>query len=169
MTDRAWIKKLLKLNPCSEAVEYARSYETLDAAWQDCARGDWMLWLIGKRDTGETSRKRLVLAACACARTALQYIPDGENRPLIAIETAEKWARGEEGVTLDQVRIAANAANAGYAAYAAGYAAYAAYAAGYAAYAAGYAAYAADAAYKAARKACADIVRKHYPKAPEGA
>jgi hypothetical protein len=125
-----------------------------------------MLWFAAKN----ADRKIVILAACACARTALKYVPEGEARPRIAIETAEAWARGE--ATLGQVSAAAHAAHAAYAAYAAdaaayaaAYAAYAADAAAYAAYAAdaaAYAAYAADAAH-AALKGMADIVRKIIP------
>jgi len=94
------------------------------------------------------SRQRLVLASCACARTVLHLVPEGEHRPRIAIETAERWTRGE--ATLEEVQLAAaNAANAAYAVDAAAnayYAANAAYAAAYAANAAAYVAYVADVA-----------------------
>jgi hypothetical protein len=109
-------------------------------------------------------------------------VPNGDDRPRKAIETAEAWAHGQEGVTLDMVRAAADAA-AAYAARAADAAAdaaayaYAARAAARAAAAAAYAyaAYAADAAARAAAAAyaknktlakCANIVRKYYPKPP---
>ena len=84
------------------------------------------------------SRQRLVLASCACARTVLHLVPEGEHRPQIAIETAERWTRGE--ATLEEVQLAANAANA-------------ADAAAYAANAANAAANAANAAYAAANAA----------------
>ncbi len=85
--------------------------------------------------------------ACACAREALRFVQAGEERPLLAIETTERWIAGL--ATLDDVQRAQDGAwkawrgcAAYYAAYA--YAAYAAYAAAaYAAYAAAaYAAYA---------------------------
>jgi hypothetical protein len=144
----------------------ARGYDSLDAAWSACDRGDWMLWLLGRVSGAPESedRKRLVLCACACARTALPFVRSGEERPLRCIETAERWARGE--ATIGEVREArrAAAAAAAAAAYAAD-AADAADAAAYAAAAAAAAAYAADARSKAL-KACADIVRAHYPQAP---
>jgi hypothetical protein len=143
-----------------------------------------MLWLAG-RCAGEPMsdlRRSLTLAACECARLTLPHVRSGEDRPLRAIELAERWARGE-AVLRDELRDAAAAADAYADAYAAAYAAYAAYAAAtaataaYAAYAAATAtaaATAADAAsatYTAARKEtlrkCADILRKHYPKPPE--
>lgn len=150
---------------CSDAVAWAREQATAESAWRNCQHGDWMLWLVGQ-SSGEPesdSRKKLVLSACECARLALPYVRSGEKRPLIAIETAEKWARGEDGVTIEEVRTAADgaytAADGAYtAAYAASTAAYAAYAAAYAAHAA--------AKTKALAK-CADIVRKHYPEPPK--
>ena len=53
-----------------------------------------------------------VLCACACARTALRHVPAGDLRPLRAIETAERWARGE--ATQDDLAEARRAAYAAY-------------------------------------------------------
>ena len=124
---------------------------TAEKAWRECPRGDWLLWIAAK---GGVDRKKLVLAACACARLSLKYVPKGEKRPLKAIETAEAWCDGK--ATLAQVRAAAAAAADAAAAAAAADAAAAAAAAAYA-YAAAYAAYAAadDAAYAAAAAAAA--------------
>ena len=154
-----WSEELPK-EACTEALLWAREQSTMEAAWAACDRGDWMLWLAGKWCGDETQRKRLVLAACECARLALPYVKDGETHSLKAIETAEQWARGADGVSLADVR---RAADAGYAAADAAAAdAYAADAA--AAYAAAYAAadaadaadaYAANAA-NAANAAAAD-------------
>ncbi len=145
--------KLRDMNACPEAVEWVvrRGIKT---AWRDCERGDWMLWLAGRLDI---DRKLLVLAACDCAETALQYVPEGEDRPAKAIQTARNWCNGT--ASLQEVQVAAYAAYAADAADAAAYAANASYAA--------YAADAADAAYAAAyaaaRKGCADLVRKRIP------
>jgi hypothetical protein len=153
---------LKKLNACSEAIEFGSKFPTLQAAWDKCKRGDWMLWYAGKK-SGEpesAKRKKLVLAACACARLALPYTKD--PCVLACIETAEKWAGGK--ATIGELWLARNAV-------------YAADAAAYAVYAADAATYAADAAYAAAANAyadarrkllkqCADIMRKHYPKVP---
>ena len=161
------INRLKKLNACSEAIEYLRKFKSLDEAWRKCERGDWMLWYAGRlaKSPRSKSRKLLVLTACKCARLALKYIPKEEKRPLKAIQTAEKWARGE-AVSLQDVRDAAADADAAYAA--AAYDADAAYAADVA-YAA-YAAYAADVAHAAREKVlkkCAYIVRKNYPNPPK--
>jgi hypothetical protein len=139
------IEILSKYDACAEAIAWAQTQPDASTAWAACERGDWLLWLAAKV---HLDRKLLVRAACACARQALQYIPDGEERPRLAIETAEAWARGE--ATIEELRKAADAAaSATHAADAthdaAAYAAYAADAA-WAADAAAYAAYAADAA-----------------------
>lgn len=149
-----WIDGLTALRACNEAVIWARGYDSLDAAWAACERGDWMLWLLGRlSDEPESdARKKLVLCACACARTALPFVRAREERPLRCIKTAEKWARGE--ATIDEVREARRAAYAAAAAYADADAA------------AAYAAAAAAAARYQSLKACADIVRAHYPQAP---
>jgi len=175
------IDKLNKLKACSEAVKWAKEMKNGQSAWDNCERGDWMLWLVGKMSGKPESvkRKKLVLCVCECARLALVHVPKGELRPLKAIETAEAWAKGD--ATIEDLRKARRAAivYADAAAYA-GAAAAAAVADVYgAAVAAAYAAAAAiavvadaygAAAYGAARKKtlkkCADIVRKHYPKVP---
>jgi hypothetical protein len=56
-----------------------------------------MLWLLAKMEgeDGWPDRKVIVLAACDCAELALKYVPEGENRPRKAIETARKWAPGK--------------------------------------------------------------------------
>ena len=143
-----WQTALALLKPCADAVALYSTYPTLQAAWDACERGDWMLWYLGRCGV---DRRRLVLAACACARLSLGYVPAGEDRPRLAIETAERWARGEERVTLDSVRRAADAA------YNAAYAADTAYAT------AAYAAYAAADAQTDTRRQCAAIVRHHFP------
>ncbi len=152
--------KLNNMNACSEAVEWV-GRRGIKTAWRDCKRGDWMLWLAGRLDI---DRKLLVLAACDCAETALQYVPEGEGRPAKAIQTARNWCNGT--ASIDDVRAARRAA----AASAAATAATAAYAAAYAAatataaYAAAAAAYAdAAAARKQSLTTSADLVRKRIP------
>ena len=157
----------LPYRPCNDALEWLRTQPDAATAWATCDRGDWMLYHAGKLagDPGSDKRRQLVLAACACARLAIPHVPAGEQRPLVAIETAEAWARGgRETPSIDDV-LAADADAAAAAAYAAAAAdaadaAYAAYAA------AAYAAYAAYAARAAVLSQCADIVRGFYPQVP---
>ncbi len=172
-----WIKNLSELGACRVALEWANQYDSLSEAWAKCERGDWMLWLVG-RLSGEPDnekRRKLVLCSCRCARLALPHVRKGEDRPLKAIETAEAWARNEDGVTLEEVMAAAADTYTAYISYAA----HISYVATNAAYAAANASYvAANTAYVVAKaaayedaydsrqktlKQCADIVRQYYP------
>lgn len=123
----------------SEAWSSGRTW--LDA-WEECEDARWMLHAAV---TIGVDRRLVVLAACACARTALRFAPEDEHRPRRAIETAEAWARGKateqdlRDAAVSAYASASAAAEADGAAYAAAYAAEAAagtYAAAYAAEAA---------------------------------
>jgi hypothetical protein len=111
------VAALRSLRACDSAIAWAQTQPDAATAWAACERGDWLLWLAARV---HLDRKLLVPAACACARQALDYIPDGEDRPRLAIETAEAWARGE--ATIEELRKAAAAASAAAAAAAAAYA-----------------------------------------------
>jgi hypothetical protein len=135
----ATILETLKTHdPCRDGRDYLGDQTDPTAAWNNCQRPDWLLWAAGKLGV---DCRLIVRAAAMCARTALKFVTAGENRPLAAIEAAERWAENPT----EENRVGAKAA--AYAAYAAAAAAYAdAYAAAAAAYAATYAAYAAAAA-----------------------
>ena len=94
--------QLKRMSACTDAREWAESQPNAYTAWRTCPRGDWLMWWLSRAGL---DRKTLVLAACDCARLVLHLVPDGEDRPRVAIETAEAWARGE--ATIAQVRIAA--------------------------------------------------------------
>ena len=158
MTAEALSAEFAKLGASEDVLEWSRG-KTLGEAWSTCERADWMLWLASRL----CERRLVVSAACACAETALRFVPAGEDRPRIAIETARRWTRGE--ATLDDVRAAADAAYDADCA-AASAAAYAAYdadspavfaSAAAVAYAGAYAVFdsAPDAAYDAAAAAAA--------------
>ena len=177
-----WRETLRARSACAKALTWAEGYPSFQAAWDVCPRGDWMLWWIGRATSSDpmsAARRPIVRIACQCARLALPFVRAGETRPLAAIELTERWAHGDDTVTLAEIRVYtsyAAAEAAAYAVYTASSAAYAAAAAVYASYAANaaaaavYAAYAADAAYADARAnalaLCADFVRREYPCPP---
>ena len=98
--------KLKEMYACSEAVEWVGK-RGLVKAWRECKRPDWMLWLLDELGICERERHEL---ACDFAESALIYVPDGEDRPRIAIETKRKWLRGE--ATDDELAAASAAARA---------------------------------------------------------
>jgi hypothetical protein len=85
---------------CAQAIKWVRESKTgtFTELWNECERADWMLWILAKMagQKGWPSKKTVVLCACDCAETALKFVPENENLPKIAIETARKWAAGEE-------------------------------------------------------------------------
>jgi hypothetical protein len=94
--------ELTKLRACSQAVSWC-GQRTAAQAWQECDKADWLLWLAART----LPHSLVVLAACACARTALSHVPAGEERPRLAIEAAERWAKeptAENKVLLQKAR-----------------------------------------------------------------
>ncbi len=39
---------LESIDICDEAVAYVRSKDNFSQAWNDCVRGDWMLWILNR-------------------------------------------------------------------------------------------------------------------------
>ena len=126
--------KLKKLNACEDAIKYVRNQKSPEEAWNNCSRGDWMLWLARRLDV---DNRLLTLAKATCANQVRSLMTD--QRSLDALDACFRYANGE--LTREELNTFTSAASD---------AADAAYAASDAAYAAYYAAYAADAAYAAA-------------------
>lgn len=141
--------------PCNDGKEYYESQPDFETAWNNCERGDWMLWMAKKLNVDD---RTLTLAKAYCANTVRHLMKD--KRSLDAVDAAIKYGNGQiSREELDKAAAAAAAAyfDASYAADAADYAAaaasdYAAFADSYTSSAADYAAAAAaaDAAVDAA-------------------
>lgn len=168
-------KLLQELNACDPAKKWVDN-KTIEQAWEECERGDWMLWLLSALSC---DKRLLTLAKGKCAETVLHLMKDPTSKN--AVKAAIAFGNNE--ITETELKNAAADAYAdAYAATAyAYYAAHAAAAAAYATYAdadaaathaddaLGYAAYAdadthARDAYNAIRNEnralTADIIRK---------
>ncbi|NLZ31335.1 MAG: hypothetical protein GX885_11465 [Methanomicrobiales archaeon] len=155
--------KLKKLSACHEAIEWVATQKDYETAWQNCERGDWMLWLAKKLNVDD---RKLTLAKFKCANQVRHLLKD--QRSIDALDAAEKYGNGEAGIealntAADAAYDAAEDAPSAYASAAASadasVAAYAALATAEAAYAT--AAYAiAEAAYAASLKKSADFCRE---------
>ena len=145
--------KLEKTGACKEAIFYVRTQKNYEEAWNNCPRGDWMLWIAAKL---QIDKRLLTLTKGKCAATVLRLMKDKRSKK--AVKAAIDYGHGLIGD--EELKNAAGAAyDAAAAADAAAYAAAdaAAYAAADAAadnvYAAAYAAaYASAAATDAARE-----------------
>jgi hypothetical protein len=96
---------LAKFHACAEAREWAGS-RTLAAAWAECPRSDWMLWLLEM--LGYADRRVLRLFACWCVRQEPCWSLLADERSRSAVEMAERYARGE--ATGDELAAACDAA-----------------------------------------------------------
>jgi hypothetical protein len=159
----SWKDRLRELNACPHAMEWANQYDDAQQAWDECPRGDWMLWWLGHEAGEPWSDSRRPLVGCAATCASLAPTGDGEH------ELARAWAIGaalrwSEGGPSEELRAASSAADAAYTV-ATAYASYAAYApyASYAASAASAAAAAAREGRRAVLRECADIVREWFP------
>jgi hypothetical protein len=93
------IEILEQLEACDEAVEWAKGYESLEHAWNECKRPNWMLWLDGNMGLFTDKERRLL----ACRFVRETPIGDGrtvwhlltDERSRNAVIVAEKYANGE--------------------------------------------------------------------------
>lgn len=86
-TGASFHARLHALGACREARTWV-GCRSLRTAWRLCERADWMLWLAG---VAGVDARLVTRAACDCARTALVYLPPGEDIPRLAIEAAERY------------------------------------------------------------------------------
>lgn len=104
---REW---LIAHRACEDALDWVGERDAA-AAWRECDRGNWLLWAA---DRAGADRRKLVVAAAACARLVVHLVPDGDERPLRAIEAAEDWIAdpSAEAVAVTRSACAASAASA---------------------------------------------------------
>jgi len=100
---------------CYEARQWVGN-KTIEQAWAECERADWMIWLLGKMagHPGWPTRQQVAMMAADCGETSLGFVPDGEHRPKQAILATRKWALGED-ISPAHLREAAYAAGDAYA------------------------------------------------------
>ena len=103
---------LTRNEACEAGRCYAMGFKTMAEVWDNCPRGNWLLWILKKLQI--TPERELRLFACWCAEQAQPTDP----RSLTAIAVSRRYAMGE--ATLSELQAAsADAARASYAAYAA--------------------------------------------------
>ena len=178
--------EISKYSPCKEALKFRLQYDNFEDAWNNCPRGDWMLWIAERVGV---NRRKLTLAKGYCAKTVIHLM--GDERSVNAVKVAIRYGRYRaDDSELNDAAYAAYAAyvayaaaaaaasyasyvaaaavnNASYTAYAASYASYASYVAAAAVNDASYAAYTVSSAAddeKENQKQTADICRKYLTK-----
>jgi len=79
-----------KFNPCVEAIEYRKQFNTFQEAWEQCPKGDWMLWLA---QALEVDIRTLTLAKAMCANTVRHLMKD--ERSTKAVDVAIQFGKGK--------------------------------------------------------------------------
>src|SRR3990167_2363622 len=93
-----------QFNPCLDAAKYYDACKSSEEAWNNCSRGDWMLWIALKLGV---DIKILTLAKVHCALTIKHLIKD--KRSINALEVALKFTNNK--ATLKELKIAADDAH----------------------------------------------------------
>ena len=95
-----------KLGACEEGLDWLGD-KPLDAAWAECHRGDWMLWVADKVGV---DIKTLTLAKVRCARLVQHLMKN--QRSLDVLVIAEAFAGGKATAAQLEAAYAAAAADA---------------------------------------------------------
>ena len=103
--------KINQFSPCSDGLMFYNNFLDFESAWDNCQRGDWMLWIAKRLDVDLLI---LTTAKAVCANTVRHLMKD--ERSTKSIDIAILFGRGE--ATKEELNAAAAAAAAAYAAYA---------------------------------------------------
>ena len=124
-------RKLKKMNVCKEAILYVQTQKSPAKAWNNCERGDWMLFIAQKLNVDD---KKLTMAKAMIAKQAEHLMKDQRSKDIL--QACFDYANGKitreelnidaAGIFADAALAAISAANTTYG----GTAAYAAYAVG---------------------------------------
>jgi len=79
-----------KYRPCSDGLKWYAGQKTTEDAWNNCHRGDWMLWIVAKVEVDD---RTLTLAKGYCAKTVLHLMTDERSRA--AVQAAIDYGLGK--------------------------------------------------------------------------
>ena len=79
-----------KFNACKESIVFRKNYPDFKTAWENCHRGDWMLWIAKKLNV---DLLKLTTAKALCANTVRNLMRD--ERSTKAIDVAILFGQGK--------------------------------------------------------------------------
>jgi hypothetical protein len=91
MDKEKFIKKLKSLNACDKAIKWAETKSSWQEVYEECKRGDWLLWLFAKTNPDDV--KLLTLVNGKCAETVKHLMKD--ERSIKAVEAAISYGEGK--------------------------------------------------------------------------
>lgn len=83
-----------KLGACGDATRFAMQFPTVEEAWDNCYRGDWMLWLA--KEVG-VDTQLMTLVKGMCANTVRHLLRD--QRSIVAVDTALAFGMNKASYT----------------------------------------------------------------------
>lgn len=95
----AWLKEQGAHN---DFVAWAERFGSdVSALWETCPRGDWLLALASRLGAPQ---RLLVLAACGCAKPALEHLPKEHAAVGACLDELRAWAKSERPpLTTEQI------------------------------------------------------------------
>ena len=73
-------KRLDKFHPCLDAREWMLTQKNATEAWNNCERGDWMLWIAKKLNVDD---RKLTMAKAMCAKQVEHLMKDQRSKDAI--------------------------------------------------------------------------------------
>ena len=70
-------ERLKRFALCSEAKEWMKSQKNATEAWNNCERGDWMLWIAKKLNVDD---RKLTMAKAMCAKQVEYLMKDQRSK-----------------------------------------------------------------------------------------
>ena len=105
-------ERLKRFALCSEAKEWMKSQKNATEAWNNCERGDWMLWIAKKLNVDD---RKLTMAKAMCAKQVEYLMKDQRSKD--ALQACIDYFNGL--ISREQLNAAAATAYATAASYAA--------------------------------------------------
>ena len=93
---------------CRAGRDFALSHETMSQVWDACENPSWLFWMLEKCNPLE--KEQSVRLSIAFAEMCLVNVPEGEDRPQLAIEAAKTWLDNPCGETQSAAQSAAQSA-----------------------------------------------------------
>jgi len=81
-----------KHHACNEGAKWALQYETMAEVYDNCQRGDWLLWVLGRAK--KINKRQSVRIAIFCAERVLSIFEEShpdDDRPRKAIDAAKAY------------------------------------------------------------------------------
>jgi hypothetical protein len=92
------VQFLIERGACYSAVEWAAEQKNKEDAWQNCQRGDWMIWYVSRmccKNIDSKISRKLMLAICDCLLLKSKHREPLNRDQLRLVRLMKAWANKE--------------------------------------------------------------------------